>query len=129
MPRRATLSRLELRILEALWTRGDSSVREIHEALPAKGRPALTTVQTMIYRLEKKQALRCVKRVGNANIFAAVISRDQAHTTLVDDLLSLFDGHARPVMARLVASGRLTLDDIRDAEEALKKLTKKGKTS
>ena len=129
MPRRATLSRLELRILEALWTRGDSSVREIHEALPAKGRPALTTVQTMIYRLEKKQALRCVKRVGNANIFAAVISRDQAHTTLVDDLLSLFDGHARPVMARLVASGRLTLDDIRDAEDALKKLTKKGKTS
>lgn len=129
MPRRATLSRLELRILEVLWTRGDSSVREIHEALPAKGRPALTTVQTMIYRLEKKQALRCVKRVGNANIFAAVISRDQAHTTLVDDLLSLFDGHARPVMARLVSSGRLTLDDIRDAEDALKKLTKKGKTS
>ena len=128
MPRRATLSRVELRILEVLWTRGESSVREIHEALPAKGRPALTTVQTMIYRLEKKQALRCVKRIGNANVFAAVISRDQAHTTLVDDLLSLFDGHARPVMARLVASGRLTLDDIRDAEDALKKLTKKGKT-
>jgi predicted transcriptional regulator len=128
MPRRATLSRLELRILEVLWTRGACSVREIHEALPAKGRPALTTVQTMIYRLEKKQALRCIKRIGNANIFDAAISRDQAHTTLVEEFLSLFDGHAKPVMARLVESGRLTLDDIRDAEDALKKITKKGRT-
>ena len=128
MPRRATLSRLELRIMEVLWTRGACSVREIHEALPTKERPALTTVQTMIYRLEKKQALRCLKRIGNANIFDAAISRDQAHTTLVDELLSLFDGHAKPVMARLVESGRLTLDDIRDAEHALKKLRKKGKT-
>jgi BlaI family transcriptional regulator, penicillinase repressor len=127
MPRRATLSRLELRILEVLWARGACSVREIHEALPPKGRPALTTVQTMIYRLEKKQALRCVKRIGNANIFDAVISRDQAHTTLVEDLLALFDGHAKPVMARLIESGRLTLDDIRDAEDMLKK-TKKGRT-
>jgi BlaI family transcriptional regulator, penicillinase repressor len=128
MPRRATLSRLELRIMEVLWTRGACSVREIHEALPAKGRPALTTVQTMVYRLEKKQALRCVKRIGNANIFDAAISRDQAHTTLVEELLSLFDGHAKPVMARLIESGRLTLDDIRDAEDALKKTTKKGRT-
>ena len=128
MPRRATLSRLELRILEVLWGRGACSVREIHEALPAKGRPALTTVQTMVYRLEKKQALHCVKRIGNANIFDALISRDQAHTTLVEDLLSLFDGHAKPVMARLVALGRLTLDDIRDAEDAVKKIKKKGRT-
>ena len=127
MPRRATLSRLELRILEVLWARGACSVREMHEALPPKGRPALTTVQTMIYRLEKKQALRCVKRIGNANIFDAVISRDQAHTTLVEELLSLFDGHAKPVWARLIESGRLTLDDIRDAEDLLKK-TKKGRT-
>jgi BlaI family penicillinase repressor len=129
MPRRATLSRVELRILEVLWTRGACSVREIHDALPHKGRPALTTVQTMVYRLEKKQALRCVKRIGNANIFEALISRDQAHTTLVEDLLSLFDGHAKPVMAKLIESGRLTLDDIRDAEDALKKITKKGKTT
>ena len=130
MPRRATLSRLELRIMEVLWTRGACSVREIHDALPDKGRPALTTVQTMVYRLEKKQALRLVKRIGNANIFDAAISRDQAHTTLVVELLSLFDGHAKPVMARLVESGRLTLDDIRDAEDALKKTTKKkGRTS
>ena len=128
MPRRATLSRLELRMMEVLWTRGACSVREIHEALPEKGRPAFTTVQTMVYRLEKKQALRCVKRISNANIFEAVISREQAHTSLIDDLLSLFDGHAKPVMARLVESGRLTLDDIRDAEDALKKATRKGKT-
>ena len=127
MPRRATLSRVELRIMEALWTRGACSVREIHDALPEKGRPAFTTIQTMVYRLEKKQALRCVKRISNANIFEAVISRDEAHTTLVNDLLSLFDARAKPVMARLVESGKLTLDDIREAEEALKKVPKKGK--
>ena len=114
--------------MEALWTRGACSIREIHEALPAKGRPAFTTVQTMVYRLEKKEALRCVKRISNANIFEAVISRDEAHTSLVDDLLALFDGRAKPVMARLVESGKLTLDDIREAEEALKKTPKKGKS-
>jgi predicted transcriptional regulator len=127
MPRRATLSRLELQIMEALWTGGACSVREIHEALPEKGRPAFTTVQTMVYRLEKKKALRCVKRISNANIFESLITRDEAHTTLVDGLLGLFDGRVKPVMARLVESGRLTLDDIKEAEEALKKL-KKGRS-
>ena len=127
MPRRPTLSRVELRIMEMLWTHGASSVREIHEALPEEGRPAFTTVGTMVYRLEKKQALRCVKRISNANIFDAVISRDEAHTRLIDDLLALFEGHAKPVMARLVQSGKLTLDDIREAEEALKRITKKGR--
>jgi len=124
MPRRPTLSRLELHIMEALWTRGASSVREIHEALPQKGRPAYTSVQTMVYRLEKKGALRCVKRISNANIFAAAITRDEAHTRLIDDLLALFDGHAKPVMARLVQSGKLTLEDITEAEAALKKIRK-----
>ena len=127
MPRRATLSRLELKIMEVLWTRGDCSVREIHEALPAKERPAFTTVGTMVYRLENKQVLRCVKRIANANIFQATISREEAHSRLVDDLLALFDGHAKPVMARLVESGKLTLDDIHDAEEAIKKAKKKGR--
>jgi BlaI family penicillinase repressor len=127
MSRRPTLSRLELRIMEVLWTRGASSVREIHEALPEEGRPAFTTLGTMVYRLEKKQALRCVKRISNANIFDAVISRDEAHTRLIDDLLALFDGHAKPVMARLVQSGKLTLDDIREAEEVVKRITKKGR--
>jgi predicted transcriptional regulator len=127
MPRRATLSRIELRIMEVLWTRGACSVREIHEALPEKARLAFSTVGTMVYRLEKKRVLRCVKRISNANIFEAVISRDEAHTRLIDDLLALFDGHAKPVMARLVQSGKLTLDDIREAEEAVKKITKKGR--
>ena len=113
--------------MEVLWTRGACSVREIHEALPAEGRPAFTTVGTMVYRLEKKQTLRCVKRISNANIFDAVISRDEAHTRLIDDLLALFDGHAKPVMARLVQSGKLTLDDIREAEEVVKRITKKGR--
>ena len=124
MPRRPTLSRVELHIMEALWTRGASSVREIHEALPQKGRPAYTSVQTMVYRLEKKGALRCVKRISNANIFAAAITRDEAHTRLIDGLLALFDGHAKPVMARLVQSGKLTLEDITEAETALKKIRK-----
>jgi predicted transcriptional regulator len=128
MARRPTLSRIELRIMEALWTRGACSVREIHEALPEKGRPAYTSVQTMVYRLEKKQALRCIKRISNANIFEAAITRDEAHTRLIDDLLALFDGHAKPVMARLVQSGKLTLDDIREAEDAFKKISKKGST-
>src|SRR5688500_15841422 len=102
MARRPTLSRIELRIMEALWTHGACSVREIHEALPEKGRPAYTSVQTMVYRLEKKRALRCVKRISNANIFEAAISRDEAHTRLIDDLLALVEGHAKPDMSRLV---------------------------
>ena len=125
MPR-SSLTKPELQILEVLWTKGACSVREIHEGLPAKGRPAFTTVQTVIYRLEKKRAVRCVKRISKANIFEAAISRDDAHTTLVDELLALFGGRPKPVMARLVESGRLTLDDIKEAEEALKKLSKKG---
>ena len=124
--RRTSLTRPELQILEVLWTRGASSIREIHEALPAKGRPAFTTVQTVVYRLEKKKALRRVKQISKANIVEATISRDEAHTTLVDELLSLFGGRPKPVMARLVESGRLTLADIKEAEDALKKLLKKG---
>ena len=125
MPRRS-LTKPELQILDVLWTRGACSIREIHDALPAKGKPAFTTVQTVVYRLEKKRALRCVKRISKANIFEAAISRDEAHTTLVDELLALFGGRPKPVMARLVESGRLTLDDIKEAEDALKKLKKKG---
>lgn len=112
--------------MEVLWNQGACSIREIHEALPAKGRPAFTTVQTVVYRLEKKGALRCTKRISNANIFEAAITRDQAHTTLLDELLALFGGRPKPVIARLVESGKLTLDDIREAEEALKKHLKKG---
>jgi BlaI family transcriptional regulator, penicillinase repressor len=125
MPR-TSLTRPELQIMEVLWDRGACSIREIHEALPARGRPAFTTIQTVVYRLEKKRALRCVKRISNANIFEATISRDQAHMTLVDELLALFGGRPKPVIARLVESGKLTLDDIKEAEAALKQHLKKG---
>src|SRR4029453_12464130 len=96
---KTSLTRPELQIMEALWTRGASSIREIHEALPAKGRPAFTTVQTVVYRLEKKGALPRIKRISNATIVEAAISRDHAHTTIVDELLSLFDGRPKPLMA------------------------------
>ena len=123
---RTALTGPELQIMEVLWTRGACSVREIHDALPAKGKPAFTTIQTVVYRLEKKRALACVKRISNANIFEAAISRDEAHTTLVDELLALFGGRSKPVIARLVESGKLTVDDIREAEAELKKHPKKG---
>ena len=113
--------------MDALWTRGACSVREIHETFPEKGRPAYTTIQTTVYRMEGKKALRCTKRIGNANIFEAAISRDDAQNRLIDDLLALFGGHTKPVMARLVETGKLTLDDIKEAELALRKLSKKEK--
>ena len=125
---KASLTKPELQIMEVLWTRGACSIREIHDAIPGKGKPAFTTVQTVVYRLEKKGAVTCVKRISNANIFEAAISRDAAHTTLVDELLALFGGRSKPVIARLVESGKLTLDDIREAEQALKNHLKKGGT-
>jgi predicted transcriptional regulator len=118
------LTKLELQIMDTLWSSGTCSIREIHQAFPEGTRPAYTTIQTTVYRLEGKKAVRCVKRVGNANIFEAVISRDQAQGRLIDDLLSLFGGRARPVMARLIESGKLTLDDIKEAEQALRQLRK-----
>jgi BlaI family penicillinase repressor len=122
------LTKLELHIMETLWTRGACSVREVHEAFPEAGRPAYTTVQTTVYRLQEKKALKCVKRIGHANIFEAVVSRDEAQTRLIDDLLGLFGGRARPVMARLIESGKLTLDDIKEAEQALRRLAKKERS-
>src|SRR6267154_1171946 len=114
------LTKLELQVLEALWQRGACSVREIQETFPESGRPAYTTVQTTVYRLERKKALRCVKRIGNANIFEAAISRDAAQRRLIDDLLALFGGRTKPVMAHLIASGKLTLDDVRETERDLR---------
>ena len=114
------LTKLELQILEALWGHGKASIREIQEAFPAP-RPAYTTIQTIVYRLETKKALRIVKRISNANIFEAVISRDEAQGRLVDELLSLFGGAHKPVMAHLVRTGKLTKADIEEAEEALRK--------
>src|SRR5271154_3940720 len=104
------LTKLELQIMEALWTRGPCSVREIQEAFPARKRPAYTTIQTTVYRLEAKKALRRAKKIGNAHIFEAVVTRDSAQRRLIDDLLGLFGGRTQPVMAHLIESGRLTLD-------------------
>jgi predicted transcriptional regulator len=119
------LTRLELQIMEVLWTRGDSSIREIQEAFPERKRPAYTTIQTTVYRLEGKKALRRVRKVGNFHIFTAAISRDAAQRRLIDDLLALFGGRAQPVMARLAESGKLTLEDVRDAEKTLRKLARR----
>ncbi len=110
--------------MDALWKHGACSVREIQESFPEPGRPAYTTIQTTVYRLEGKGALRCVKRISNANIFEAAITRGQAQTRLIDELLSLFGGGTRPVMAHLIESGRLTMADVKEAEQALKQLAK-----
>jgi len=121
------LSKLEHQIMEALWSRGASSVREVLEAFPEKGRPAYTTVQTMVYRLEEKGAIRRTKKIGNAHIFEAVISRASAQRRLVDELLAFFGGSSQPVVAHLIESGNLTLDDVKEAEQLLLKL-KSGKS-
>src|SRR6202167_2933278 len=119
------LTKLELQVLEAFWQKGACSVREVQETFPEIGRPAYTTVQTVIYRLERKKALRCVKRISNANIFEAVISRKDAQRRFIDELLAVFGGRARLVMAHLVESGDLTLEDIKEAEKALRQASRK----
>jgi BlaI family penicillinase repressor len=121
------LSKLELQIMEALWTRGPSSVREIQESFPARNRPAYTTVQTMVYRLEVKKALRRTKKIATAFIFEAAVSREASERKLIDDLLSLFGGRSRPIMAHLIESGKLTLADVREAEKALLKIADEEK--
>ncbi|HTQ56940.1 MAG TPA: BlaI/MecI/CopY family transcriptional regulator [Bryobacteraceae bacterium] len=119
------LTRLELRIMEALWNHGASSIREIQESFPKRGRPAYTTIQTTVYRLEAKQAARRVRKIGNAHIFEAAVSRGAAQRRLIDDLLALFGGHTQPVMAHLIESGKLTLDDVQAAEKTLKEMATK----
>ena len=118
------LTRLELRIMDVLWTKGTASVREVQEAFPEADRPAYTTIQTTMYRLESKRAIRRVKKISNAHIFEAVITRGAAQRRLVDELLSLFGGRPQPVMAHLIESGRLTIDDLREAEKALRRHSK-----
>jgi len=119
------LSKLEFAIMDTLWSRGDSSIRELQEAFPAKKRPAYTTIQTTVYRLEAKQVVKRVKKVGNFHIFAATVSRTAAQRRLIDDLLALFGGHTQPVMAHLIESGKLTLEDIKDAGKTLRKMDPK----
>jgi BlaI family penicillinase repressor len=121
------LTKLELQIMEALWSQGACSIREIQEAFPERNRPAYTTIQTTVYRLEDKNALRRAKRISNADIFEALISREAAQRTLIDELLDLLGGRPQPVMAHLVESGKLTLADVQEAEKALRKLARKDK--
>ena len=125
---RPKLTRFELQILEALWQKGACSVREIQEAFPESGRPAYTTVQTMVNRLERKKAVRRVKRISNANIFEAAVSKAAAQGRFVDELLRIFGQRMQPLMAHLIESGKLTLKDVREAEDALHELAKKGTT-
>ena len=124
------LAKLELQIMEALWTRGQASIREIQEAFPEKKRPAYTTIQTTVYRLEAKKAVRRVRKIGNAHIFEAAITRGVVHRRLIDQLLALFGGRIQPVMAHWAESGSITADDVHEAEQALGELAeaKKAKT-
>ena len=124
-PRR--LSRLEQQIIEILWDLGPASVREIQEQFPETSRPAYTTVQTLVYRLEAKEAVRRIKKIGNALIFEALVTRSSTQRRLIDEVLGLTGGRAMPVMTHLIEAGKLTLDDVHDAERRLQELKTKAK--
>jgi predicted transcriptional regulator len=121
------LSRLEFQIMEALWAKSETSLREIQESFPAKQQPAYTTIQTTVYRMEAKGIVRRVRKVGNFHLFTAAITRDAAQSRLIDDLLALFGGRSQPVMAHLIESGKLSLADVKEAEKALRQLSSKEK--
>ena len=129
MARIPSLTRLELQIMEALWAGGPLSIREIQQSFPAEKRPAYTTVQTMVYRLEGKKVVHRLKKISNAHIFEALVSRQAAQRRLIDDFLALFGGKAQPVMAQLIETGKLSLKDIEEAERTLRRLAKEGKQS
>lgn len=119
MKKNVKLTRFELEIMKALWELGSASIREIREKLPERNRPAYTTVQTIIYRLEEKSAVRQTGQIGNAHIFEPVVTREAAHRRLIDELLDLFGGSARPLMAHLAEAGKLNLKDVREMEMIL----------
>jgi BlaI family transcriptional regulator, penicillinase repressor len=123
---RPDLTRLELKILEVFWERGDASIREVQQAFP-EPRPAYTTIQTTVYRMETRGVLRRVRKVSNAHIFEPAIERDLARHRLLDDILSFFGGKAQPMMAQLAESGRLTMDDVRELEKTIKRIEQQKK--
>jgi BlaI family transcriptional regulator, penicillinase repressor len=125
MPR-PRLTRLELQVLDALWAHGKASIREIQEAFP-EPRPAYTTVQTTVYRLEGKKAVRRLRKIGNAHIFEPIVERDTARHRLLDEILSFFGGRAQPMMAQLAEAGKLTREDLRDLEETIDRLERERK--
>ena len=119
------LARLEWQVLEALWTHGKASIREIQESFP-EPRPAYTTIQTTVYRLETKGAVRRVRKISNAHIFEPLVARDIGRNRLLDEILSLFGGRAQPMMAQLAEAGKLTLEDVRELEKTIKKIRRKS---
>jgi len=121
------LSRLEYEIMEALWDRGEASLREIQESFPAKRRPGYTTIQTMVYRMEDKGIVRRVRKVGNFHLFAPSVTREAAQRRLVDDLLALFGGRSQLLMAHLIQGGKLSLEDVQEAERTLRQHSSKEK--
>jgi len=121
------LSNLEMQIMEALWTGGALSVRDIQEAFPPKKRLAYSTVLTMVRRLEAKKALKLVKKLGQAFIYEAAIPRDAARRRMIDDFLAVFGGETQPIVAHLIEAGKFTLDDVRDAEKHLREISRKGR--
>jgi len=121
------LSKLEFQIMDVLWAGGELSIREIQEQFPGKRVPAYTTIQTTVYRMEAKDVLRRVRKVGNFHTFAASITREEAQRSIIDDVLSYFGGRSQPLMVHLVETGRLSLDDVKEAERTLKKFSAKEK--
>jgi BlaI family penicillinase repressor len=122
------LSKLEFQIMETLWDKNECSIREIQDAFPVKKRPAYTTIQTTVYRMETKGVVHRMRKVGNFHMFAPAISRDAAQRRLIGDILALFGGHGRPVMAHLIETGKLSLDDVKEAERLLRNQSKESKS-
>jgi BlaI family penicillinase repressor len=126
--REPKLSRLEFRVMEVLWERGPCAIRDMLAAFPARKRPAYTTIQTVVYRMEAKGIVRRqAKKVGNFHIFEALISRKAAQRRLIDELLAFFGGSSQPVVAHLIESGKLSLEEIQEAEKTLRNFSQKEK--
>lgn len=121
------LTRFEMQIMDTVWARGEASIREMQEAFPAKKRPGYTTVQKMVYRMEEKKILRRARKVGNFHIFAPTVTRESVERKFVNDLLAIFGGKSRPVIAHLIGAGKLTLDDVEFAEATLREIKEGGK--
>ena len=122
------LTNLEFQIMEVLWTKGECSIRDIVDMLPGKRRPAYTTIQTTVYRIEGKNIVRRVKKVGNFHVFSPAISREAVQRRLIDDILAFFGGTGQPLMARLIETGKLSLDDVKEAEQLLRSRSKEGQS-
>lgn len=121
------LTKFEMQIMDTVWDRGEASIREMQEGFPAKKRPGYTTVQKMVYRMEAKQVLRRVRKVGNFHVFAPTVTRKSVERKLLDDLLAIFGGKSRPVIAHLIGTGKLTLEDVEFAEKTLRQIKEGGK--